>query len=599
MSILSVARVASYTGNGSTHTFSLAALVYAAATDIVVKVNGVVRSLNADYEITGTYPSQSVHFIYWPLGVKTDLPPVNGAAISLERITPSTQPTVYRNQGQYFAKTHEASFDRMTMLVQDEAGLRAAADIVLSAMNAEGIAGGNSTVVTATGTTTGRTQADRAADTAANPMNFGAVGDGTTDDRNAVQACVDYCLSYTPPKAMLVTHRHRLASSVNIDRAVSGLPVVSQFKINGYGDNAGFHATTNINFFSSTINIVGGDPKSGGFTFHNVGFSTDSISRTTYVLAEKFLRVKFINCTFTLIKCYDYATCYAQEIDWTSCKITNWPGVFAASQGCFGGYFMGCNIFGQGNGTGLYSASGSTYSATGFKMIGNIIETIGGYIASLTGCAGVLIQGNHIESIQAGPLFALWTGSLRNRSIAFVGNYYLFYAGPIVDCGPSDSIVSIDNHVTTDGNSLVPNRTMYASMAQVTSLVSIGDQFTGTATLVALSDATHSSTVMGVTRAGAATDAWIDSDNHFNKDSTGHFGFGRAAVSVTRATFQGEDTSATKYAGSFLDSGGNAIALFRNDRHVLMPGLPTSSAGLASGELWRDAGDSDRVKAVP
>jgi len=434
-----------------------------------------------------------------------------------------------------------------------------------------------------------------------NPMYYGAKGTGVPADGSdtaAVQAAVNYCLSFTPPKAMLVTHRHYLASSVNIDRQVGTICDVSQFKINGYGDNAGFYATTSINLFSSTINIVGGDPKSGGITFHNIGFSTDSISRTTYVLAEKFLRVKFINCTFTLIKCYAYATCYAQEIDWTSCKITNWPDVFAASQGCFGGYFMGCNIFGQGNGTGLYSASGTVYSATGFKMIGNIIETIGGYIASLTGCAGVLIQANHIESIQAGPLFSLWSGSLRNRSIAFIGNYCLFYAGPIVDCGPSDSIVSIDNHVTTDANSLAPNRTMYASMAQVTSLVSIGDRFTGTATLVALSDAAHASTVMGVTRAGAATDAWSDVDLHMTKDSTGHFGFGGNPTGVTRATFFGEGQTSGTYAGGFLDSNGNLIALFRNDR-VCILSLPTSSAGLPSGALWRDSADGNTVKAVP
>ena len=64
----------------------------------------------------------------------------------------------------------------------------------------------------------------------------------------------------------------------------------------------------------------------------------------------------------------------------------------------------------------------------------------------------------------------------------------------------------------------------------------------------------------------------------------------RPSAAARAATFLGEDTSATKYAGTFLDSGGNPIASFRNDKHVLMPGLPTSAAGLASGELWNDSG---------
>ncbi len=119
MSILSTARYAAYTGNGSTSTYSIAALTYASASDLAVKIAGVLLTLNSDYEVVGTYPNQSIHFIYWPLGVKTDNPPANGAAITIERFTPVTQPTAFRNQGQYFAVTHEAAYDRACMIAQD------------------------------------------------------------------------------------------------------------------------------------------------------------------------------------------------------------------------------------------------------------------------------------------------------------------------------------------------------------------------------------------------------------------------------------------------------------------------------------------------
>jgi hypothetical protein len=119
MSILSTARTAAYTGNGTTHTFSIATMTYADSADIVVKIGGVTKILGTDYEVLGTYPSQSIHFIIWTLGVKYDNPPANASAITVERFTPLTQPVAYRNQGQYFAKTHEASFDRLMMQLQD------------------------------------------------------------------------------------------------------------------------------------------------------------------------------------------------------------------------------------------------------------------------------------------------------------------------------------------------------------------------------------------------------------------------------------------------------------------------------------------------
>lgn len=143
MSVLSTARTAAYTGNGSTHTYSIASMMYASSDDITVKIAGVTKVLGTDYEILGTYPSQSVHFIIWTLGVKYDNPPVNGAAITMGRFTPLTQPTAYRNQGQYFAKTHEASFDRLCMIVQD---LQARVDVITGVVQLSGSVVGRTTL---------------------------------------------------------------------------------------------------------------------------------------------------------------------------------------------------------------------------------------------------------------------------------------------------------------------------------------------------------------------------------------------------------------------------------------------------------------------
>ena len=118
MSILTQTRSASYVGNGATHTFAVG-FPYMDSADIVVTIDGVTKVPLTDFEVVGTYPSQSIHFIEWILSVKYDKPPVANEQIHFERSTPVTQPTAYRNQGQYFAKTHESSFDRLCMIIQD------------------------------------------------------------------------------------------------------------------------------------------------------------------------------------------------------------------------------------------------------------------------------------------------------------------------------------------------------------------------------------------------------------------------------------------------------------------------------------------------
>ena len=420
-----------------------------------------------------------------------------------------------------------------------------------------------------------RTMASRVADFA-DPMDFGAVGDGATQDQEAVQACVDYCLSFSPPKAMVITHKHYLGASVIINRAVNSIEDIRKFRVIGYGDYAGFHTTANINLFSSDIEPIGAQAMSQGVVFQNIAFTTDSISRTVYVLAERFIRVAFVGCTFNLVGCYAYPTCFAQDMRWDGCTISAGRTVFAASQGSYACTFINCNAFGDAR-PGLFYSGGAGHGTQGFRFIGNLVEGLGGYVAGLAGCYGCLIAGNHFESMQTANAFHLY-GAAVNSNISFVGNFIVLYAGPFVYCGPTASLYSAGNYLTITGDTLVGNRYLYGSADFVTDLVSIGDHVSAGYS-AAVSDATLPTTLNGVTRSGAG-----------RATATGQFGFGIAAQAATTATFLGEDTSATKYAGTFLDSGGNPIALFRNDKHVLMPGLPTSAEDLASGELWNDSG---------
>lgn len=104
-----------YTGNGVTTSFPYTFRIFHAS-DLLVTTNdtnGVLRTLtlNTDYTVTGV-GSYSGGAVVLPL------PLANAWAISIERSLPVVQETDLRNQGKFFAETHEGAFDYLTMLIQ-------------------------------------------------------------------------------------------------------------------------------------------------------------------------------------------------------------------------------------------------------------------------------------------------------------------------------------------------------------------------------------------------------------------------------------------------------------------------------------------------
>ena len=104
-----------YTGNGVTTTFPYAFRIFQAS-DLLVTTsdtNGTLRTLtlNTDYTVSGV-GSYSGGVVILPL------PLANGWGISIERDLPVVQETDLRNQGRFFAETHEGAFDYLTMLIQ-------------------------------------------------------------------------------------------------------------------------------------------------------------------------------------------------------------------------------------------------------------------------------------------------------------------------------------------------------------------------------------------------------------------------------------------------------------------------------------------------
>ncbi|WP_324030161.1 hypothetical protein [Pantoea sp. JZ2] len=115
MTVSTVVNHEQYDGNGTTTTFPYRFRVLKSSHMVVTVVDtaGLVSTLQlgTDYDITGVGQVSGGNVI-----LKSPLQ--DGWKISLDRDLPAVQETDLRNQGRFFAETHEDAFDYLTMLIQ-------------------------------------------------------------------------------------------------------------------------------------------------------------------------------------------------------------------------------------------------------------------------------------------------------------------------------------------------------------------------------------------------------------------------------------------------------------------------------------------------
>lgn len=105
-------------GNGVTTSFPYAFRIYS-ATDLVVTKTVIATGvdtamvLNTDYTVTGAGS-------YNGGNVVCTVAPATGTRLTIRRVIALTQGTDLRNQGAYFAETHEDVFDRLMMIDQQQ-----------------------------------------------------------------------------------------------------------------------------------------------------------------------------------------------------------------------------------------------------------------------------------------------------------------------------------------------------------------------------------------------------------------------------------------------------------------------------------------------
>ncbi len=401
--------------------------------------------------------------------------------------------------------------------------------------------------------------------------DYGAVCDGVTDDSAAVQMAIDACEAMAGDyggqwPTLVVPGPCRLASSVYIDRPVDNQE--SEFTILGEGPAAGFYASSGVTFFDSTISMTT-TPVSEFVTFKNIRFATAAYSDETFILSQKFLRVKFINCFTWLVRCV-VATTYIQTYHFMQCNIRNNHTNFINCQGLYDVLFDDCIIE---NGNTIVRSIDVARGASGLRFKGGVIEGLGTSIVVATGLAGFECDGVHMES-NAEPNFNFWGGSLTNESIAFVANFIFSPAGDVCYYGPTTKVFSAGNDVIAG--------TFHTNAMQIDELTSIADECAD-----GISDAAHYSTVNGVYRAGTTAGTWTCADSHITKDSSGNFGIGIASQSSSRLLVLGSGATSGTFAAKLLNSAGNEIATFRNDRLISFPALQNfaDDAAAAAGSV--------------
>jgi len=298
----------------------------------------------------------------------------------------------------------------------------------------------------------------------------------TVDQSSALRAALKVCSAMTHWAPLIVPGKLYVTSTLMIDRHVDKMG--SEFIIQGAGPQAGFYTDGNVTIFDSTLTCTT-TPVSEFITFKDIRFETSSVFNASYVMSQAFLRVKFINCFFFIIRCLN-ARIYAQTWHFTSCNIRFTANPFLYAPGCYDISFIDNIIEGGNTLLKVDNDDNSGRGASGVRVIDNVIEGLQSSTLELTGCAGLYVVGNHIESNPAADIkLSAGKHELANHSVVLAGNYVFNPNGAWVYYGRTTTAVSVGNTVTKGDSHTRNAGLLHSNATQVNTLSSIGDSADG------------------------------------------------------------------------------------------------------------------------
>ena len=294
--------------------------------------------------------------------------------------------------------------------------------------------------------------------------DFGAVGDGVTDDTAAIQAAIDYCFDAFHQKLYFPAGRYRVTDTIRIDPTTQGLTDTAEaFTIYGDGSRNGVGTTIRFDFSDATKNglelissfsfnfqslqIDGlGDKKNlvlvdaldtPGFAGHLVAFTDVQFRSFTATPAEAVVQIKNSKL-ISLERCYvgtqangdtsiliggNAATNGSKNLNGkaTLCKLINnyiWGIVdikYAGELEIKGNQFVegssGIRFSGDGNGNNVIIAD-NYFAEASLNVTPAIVLTAAAAASGLVGSGSIFITRNRFRHKQkaiivdgGGPIF--------------------------------------------------------------------------------------------------------------------------------------------------------------------------------------------------
>lgn len=235
--------------------------------------------------------------------------------------------------------------------------------------------------------------------------DFGAVCDGTTDDTAAVQAAIDYCLSFTTPlvnvqsliPVLAITGMCRITASLKIDR---GENQTGFFRIVGTGVVGGFLTTTNgITIFST--NYVGSNASNPGLSvltnqvsFENITFSSPDSIVSYAIDLTKYVRTQVFGCFFNNILINpNPGNSYIQSCWIENCFVRGTRGKAINTEDAYD--FRVTNCLFEGVSDICIYAGGKVYAGV---FSNNLSQSCGGIFFNCLYALGVECNGNYLEA---------------------------------------------------------------------------------------------------------------------------------------------------------------------------------------------------------
>lgn len=254
--------------------------------------------------------------------------------------------------------------------------------------------------------------------------DFGAVCDGVTDDKSAVQKAVNYCLSFDPPITLTVPGVSYLSSPVLIERLVDSDSSQTFFTIKGEG-NGGFMCDSTV-MFTAYPTSTSWMPESQKIRFLDLSFKQSHWSYDGFVLeGRRFLAIDFVNCSFLKIRVADTET-YLQTWYFTNCSAFNYYGwLLRSTGGAYDVHWDMCKVQASQTYNGINGgflsltnewAVHSPDPVTGCSVTNSHIQAMGGTSIEMDRVQGVSIVGSYFELNGSVDILFATAGNQAGRS---------------------------------------------------------------------------------------------------------------------------------------------------------------------------------------